>query len=199
MIGVVIMNNIETIFLAKIQTVINLLNEIDEMIEQNPNTQQEIDYYISDYLHMIQNEDLPNESRIEIIDKLKQYRIRREQHNNVNILANTYNQHKGKLPYKNNRDFLIKEIQTTLKRLNQDYKYRVLSNEDVNLLVHPETPKEEKHRKSKINISKEEFEELLKTKNQKEISTILNCSPATICLLKKRFGMELRERKKRGE
>lgn len=193
------MNNIETIFLAKIQTVINLLNEIDNIIEQNPSKQQEIDYSISDYLHMIQNEELSDKSCVEITKKLKEYRTKREQHNNVNMLANTYNQHKGKLPYKNNRELLIKEIQITLKRLNQDYKYRVLTNEDVNLLVHTETPKEEKHRKSKINISKEEFEELLKTKNQKEISTILNCSPATICVLKKRFGIELREHKKRGE
>lgn len=193
------MNNIETIFLAKIQTVINLLNEIDNIIEQNPSKQQEIDYSISDYLHMIQNEELSDKSCVEITKKLKEYRTKREQHNNVNMLANTYNQHKGKLPYKNNRELLIKEIQITLKRLNQDYKYRVLTNEDVSLLVHTETPKEEKHRKNKINISKEEFEELLKTKNQKEISTILNCSPATICVLKKRFGMELREHKKRGE
>ena len=107
------MNNIETIFLAKIQTVINLLNEIDNIIEQNPSKQQEIDYSISDYLHMIQNEELSDKSCVEITKKLKEYRTKREQHNNVNMLANTYNQHKGKLPYKNNRELLIKEIQIT--------------------------------------------------------------------------------------
>lgn len=193
------MNNIETIFLAKIQTVVNLLNKIDEIIDENPKRQQEIDYSISDYLHMIQNEELSDKSCVEITKKLKEYRTRREQHNNVNMLANTYNQHKGKLPYKNNREFLIKEIQTTLKRLNQDYKYRVLSDEDVNSLIHNEPVKVEKHRRGKVEISKKDFEELLKTKKQKEIANILQCSPSTICELKKHFGIEMRDYKKRGE
>ena len=50
------MNNIEQEFLVKIQQVINLLDDIDKIIDDVPEKQQENDYTISDYLHLLENE-----------------------------------------------------------------------------------------------------------------------------------------------
>ena len=50
-------NDIDIIFLSKLQQALDTLDEIDDMIKDNPDNQQKIDYEISDYLHLIQNTD----------------------------------------------------------------------------------------------------------------------------------------------
>lgn len=48
------MENKENIFLVKIQNCLKLLDEIEDTIGNNPNDQSNIDYELSDYLHIIQ-------------------------------------------------------------------------------------------------------------------------------------------------
>ena len=45
--------NTETLFLAKMQQAIKLLNEIDDMIDNNPEQQSNIDSELSDYFHLL--------------------------------------------------------------------------------------------------------------------------------------------------
>lgn len=56
-----IIENRDVIFLAKLQSVISTLDEIDKMAKENPDLQKMIDYEISDYNHILQNEDLSDE------------------------------------------------------------------------------------------------------------------------------------------
>lgn len=74
------MDNQETVFLAKIQNVINLLDEIDEIIDNNPTMQQNIDYEISDYLHIIQryNDEITTSSKVKMINDLANLRKKNE-------------------------------------------------------------------------------------------------------------------------
>lgn len=64
-------NDIDIIFLSKLQQALNTLDEIDDMIRDNPDNQQKIDYEISDYLHLIQNTDLDKLDVDKIMIELK--------------------------------------------------------------------------------------------------------------------------------
>lgn len=64
-------SNIDTIFLGKLQQALDLLDEIDDMIKQNPNDQQQIDFEISDYLHLLQNKDLNDLDTESLLKNLK--------------------------------------------------------------------------------------------------------------------------------
>ena len=67
------MENKENIFLCKIQNCLKLLDEIEDTIGNNPNDQSNIDYELSDYLHIIQenNQKLDDKTKIELVDKKK--------------------------------------------------------------------------------------------------------------------------------
>lgn len=83
------MDNQETVFLAKIQNVINLLDEIDEIIDNNPTMQQNIDYEISDYLHIIQryNDDITTSSKVKMINDLANLRKKKNELNIIPFLG----------------------------------------------------------------------------------------------------------------
>ena len=50
-------NNIYQEFLIKIQQLISILNDIDEIIENQQERQQEADLLLCDYLHLLENEE----------------------------------------------------------------------------------------------------------------------------------------------
>ena len=60
--------NTETLFLAKMQQAITLLNEIDDMIDNNPEQQSNIDSELSDYFHLLENKhnELSDEGKLKI-------------------------------------------------------------------------------------------------------------------------------------
>ena len=95
------MENKEKIFLAKIQLLINTFEERDDIVANNPNDQQAIDFEISDYLHLLQNEDLSDESMLEVSKKLRNARIKRNQLQNTSQLIKAYTDNKSKLAYEN--------------------------------------------------------------------------------------------------
>ena len=60
-------NNIYQEFLIKIQQLISILNDIDEIIENQHERQQEADLLLCDYLHLLENEEFG------IVENLKKY------------------------------------------------------------------------------------------------------------------------------
>ena len=84
------MENKENIFLVKIQNCLKLLDEIEDIIGNNPNDQSNIDYELSDYLHIIQenNQKLDDKTKIELVDKIEKARLQREQYNSIYLLEN---------------------------------------------------------------------------------------------------------------
>ena len=104
------MENKDKVFLAKLQLVIETLNEIDEMAKKNPEEQQAIDYEISDYQHLLQNEDLSDDKMLEVVKRLKDARIKRESLNNVYELVKTYYGNNKVLIYSDNRHILVEAI-----------------------------------------------------------------------------------------
>ena len=129
-----IIENRDVIFLAKLQSVISTLDEIDKMAKENPDLQKMIDYEISDYNHILQNEDLSDEQMVEIAKKLKEARLKRATVYNTFELVKTYYGNNKVLIYSHNRYKLNDAIKAKLKNLNQEYKYRILDGKTIDAL-----------------------------------------------------------------
>ena len=197
------MNNIEQEFLVKIQQVINLLDDIDKIIDDVPEKQQENDYTISDYLHLLENEEIGTVVAANVGQKLKEIRIERHHWNNLFILSNTYLKYKNKLLAKDQRESLIDEMKRTTSHLGQEYKYRVLDDNAIKDLykenkVQRFAIKENKKVKRK-EITKEWLEEQLKNKSQVDLAKEIGVTPGTIINMKKKFGLEIKKKSKGGE
>lgn len=198
------MENKDKVFLAKLQLVIETLDEIDELARSNPEEQQAIDYEISDYQHLLQNEDLSDDKIVEVAKKLKIARVKRESLNNVYALVTTYYGNNKVLPYSDTRHRLTDAIKDKLKTLNQEYKYRVLDEDTINGFKEATIVETKiivkKNRSSKYDISKEELEEKLANgMKNKDIAKELGCDQSYITVLKKLHGLGTRNYKKRGE
>jgi hypothetical protein len=195
------MEKTDLIFLAKLQLVMTTLDELDDIAKRNPTRQQMIDYEISDYLHLLQNEDLSDEKILELSKRLKQARLTRVSLFNTSELIKTYMNNNKVLIYSEHRHKLKDAIEEKMKTLNNNYNYRILEQEDVDsfkecIVVETKVRK----RRGKYEITKEMLEERFeKGMKNKEIAEELGCEQSYISVLKKKFGLGIREYKKRGE
>ena len=195
--------NTETIFLAKMQQAITLLNEIDDMIENNPEQQSNVDSELSDYFHLLENKhnELSDEGKLKIEENIVKCRIIRRNLNNIFELSKTYNVNRDKLKYKNQRQFLVSIMGNAVKKLHNDYKYRVLDEKSIDELCGVKKEITEEHKKpgKKPCISKEDLKEKIdKGMKLKDIAAELNVSNGTITHLRKQYGIENGGYKKRG-
>lgn len=195
------MEKTDLIFLAKLQLVMTTLDELDDIAKRNPTRQQMIDYEISDYLHLLQNEDLSDEKILELSKRLKQARLTRVSLFNTSELIKTYMNNNKVLIYSEHRHKLKDAIEEKMKTLNNNYNYRILEQEDVDsfkecIVIESKVRK----RRGKYEITKEMLEERFeKGMKNKEIAEELGCEQSYISVLKKKFGLGMREYKKRGE
>lgn len=186
------MENVESIFLCKIKNVLQLLDEIDDIINNNPKNQQSIDYEISDYLHIIQSncDNIANDNKLKIIEDICKARNIREQYNNIRIIGQYYNDNRNKLTYHNGREQVSNGLSNLLSTLNQPYKYRVFTQEKVTNLLSKEVKLEKKYKTRKIDIDYETLRSLLDNgEKTKDIAKKYGCSDAYISILKKKYGL----------
>lgn len=139
----------DELIVEKIGQAIQILDEIDEMIKTQSNELQTIDYELSDLYHLIENNDLSDESSLVIVKRIHNLRKLRRSLNNEHEIENTYRNHLSKLTGPDTRKFLAIEIHKTTKNLNNLYKNRVLTEEDINTILNPVTPKKKAGRPKK--------------------------------------------------
>jgi len=120
------------------------------MIETQSIELQKVDFQISDYLHVIENNELSELSSIRIIKKIHELRLARRSLNNEHEIENTYNIHKSKLAGKDTRQFLLHEVYKTVKSLGSQYKNRILTDEDIQKILEP---KKKRGRPPKVRIN----------------------------------------------
>ena len=186
------MENKENIFLVKIQNCLKLLDEIEDTISNNPNEQSNIDYELSDYLHIIQenNQKLDDKTKIELVNKIEKARLQREQYNSIYLIGKYFTENKNKLLYTNSRKIMYKGLSDLLGTLHKPYNYRVFSEEDIKEILKP--TKNKPNRKS--TISKEMLLECVENgMTSSEIATKYNCSTSNISHLKKQYGLKTRK------
>lgn len=138
------------IILEKIKQVITILDEIDEMIETQSIEIQNTDLQLSDFYHLIENNELSDAASINVIKRIHDLRVLRRSLNNEHEIENTYNTHKSKLSGKDTRQFLLHEVYKTVKSLGSQYKNRILTDDDVKEILDPKK-KRGRPPKEKIN------------------------------------------------
>ena len=186
------MENKENIFLCKIQNCLKLLDEIEDTITNNPNDQSNIDYELSDYLHIIQenNQKLDDKTKIELVNKIEKARLQREQYNSIYLIGKYFTDNKNKLLYTNSRKIMYKGLSDLLGTLHKPYNYRVFSEDDIKEILKPTENKPNR----KSAISKEMLLECIeKGMTSSEIATKYNCSTSNISHLKKQYGLKTRK------
>lgn len=192
------MENKEHVFLAKIQQVLKLLNEIDEQISKNPDNQSNTDQLLSDYYHLIQDDkaNLTDSAKLKLIDDVKNARLEREWYRNIHELGTYFTKNKTKLPYANSRDSFYKGLSELFKSLHLPYNYRVLKDAEIKSIINQDDVKQEKTSRKPM-LTKDQLEEFLKSGMRvTEIANKLGCTQSYISLLKKKYGFETRKYRK---
>lgn len=124
----------------------SIFEEVEDIAKSIPQEISAIDSERSDYLHILENYELTSEARECLMKKLEDVSDRRRNALNISCLVGTWNNNKNKVNNANNRVFLRQAIKTRLSTLDLDYNFRVLSEEDVNMIIEapPETPQPKK-------------------------------------------------------
>lgn len=121
--------------IGKLTEAITILNEIDEYREQLPEIQSTIDSSLSDLYHYIENNSLNTSQRYKIVGEIQRLRRERRIIKNNNWLSKTYEDNINKLNNKANRSMMIAELNKTTKKVDTQYKNRVLTDELIKELV----------------------------------------------------------------
>lgn len=129
------MKDRDVLLVEKIAEAIEKLDEIDEMIKSQPTEIQTIDYELSDLYHLIENNELSDEASINVVNRIRELRRIRRCLNNEHEIETAYQTHKSKLAGNDTRKFLATEIHKTVNKLNNEYKNRVLTKEQIQELI----------------------------------------------------------------
>ena len=193
-------NDIDIMFLSKLQQVLNTLDEMDNMIKDNPDNQQKIDYEISDYLHLIQNTDLDKLDINKVMTALKELRLKRASHYRFYEITKTYNANRDRLKYTSSRANLKEIIKNTLNNLNNEYNYRILESNDLNALCTEKIQENKKRspKKSKYHITEFDLRKMVdEGMSTSEIATIFGCNQSMISHYKRKYGISTRSYKRK--
>ena len=125
----------DKIIYEKIKQLVILLDEIDNMICTQGEELQKIDFELSDWYHYIENNEVNETDSIKIINEIQKLRKLRRYLNNEHEIENTYKNNASKVMGNNTRPLLLAEINKTVKRLDNDYKNRILTEEKINELL----------------------------------------------------------------
>lgn len=192
-----------TVFLVKLQQVLNTLDEIDEMIGNNSSDQSNVDTLLEDYKHLIEEngQNMSDDAKINLINSYYNARQTRRRNNNFYEVIKYYNNNKQKLQYKSGRQTLYREVKNKLSNLDNPYKYRILTDDEVknfiNYVNNDVTNNESEADNRKNKLSKEELERLFNEgKKSVDIAKMYGFTQSYISVLKKKYGMKIRTYKK---
>lgn len=118
-----------------IKEAIKSIDKIDEMIDSQPDELQKIDYEISDWLHYIENNDTTSKQNEIIVKKLKELRIKRKSLHKEYAIEKAYKDNSSKMMGNNTRPMLLAEINKTIKQWENEYKNRILTEEEIKSIL----------------------------------------------------------------
>lgn len=190
----------DIIFLGKLQKVIELLNDIDDMIDCNSENQSIACKYVSDYEHFIQNVSDVNLINTKIfLAEFKKYRLIRQGYNNINELSNAFNDMRTQLVFKATRKDISEEISKLWIRLNQPYNNRCITDDKVNELLNITIDKNTNNVKKstkgrKPKLTKEELSKrLYEGMRVKDIALEFGLTQSSVSHLKRKYNLGVRK------
>lgn len=133
--------NRDTEVFNKIIEMCSILDEIDDRIKTQSSELQNVDFQISDYLHYIENVDIDDKECVNLVKELKNLRQIRRSLQREHEIEKTYKDNANKVMGNNTREFLVAEINKTMKQLDSEYKYRVINEEEIKNIIKCEKKK----------------------------------------------------------
>ena len=190
------------VLLSKFDELDDISREIQEIIDNEPKKQRNLDYLLSDYYHRLEDNDLSDIEILNIGKKIHEIRILRRSESMVSSLIDCYKKHKNKIQYsvKANREMFRQAIKLTAKNLQTEYKYRILNEEDLKELqvvrrkVKVVEEKGEKvckkRRQRRKGLTKEQLEECLQNgMKNKDMAEKFEVFPTYISRMMKKYGL----------
>lgn len=131
--------------LKKYDELENEIKKLDDLCEKIPEEQSNTDRLLSDYYHIIENENLSDKSMIDICKKIHDIRKQRREYDFCSYIISTYKKNKNKIMISpnTNRAMFRNSIKQTIKDFPTKYKFRVLSEKEVEDIINKTDKTEE--------------------------------------------------------
>ena len=115
--------------LEKVKQVVELLDELDDYLDLLPGLQSESDQRISDIYHYIETNSLNYKNSYRLGKELKEVLKKRREYKNDFALLKKFNDEKGRLNLKSNRQIMLSDLYKAQKN-TQTYHYRIYDEQE---------------------------------------------------------------------
>jgi len=113
---------------------VSILNKTEEYLESLPDRLSECDSLISDYEHLIENNDITEIDSKKLFAEMKAVLNKRRIVKNNLTLRDNYKNMVARLNNTTNREFFIHNMKTAQSKLGLKYHNRILTEEEVEQL-----------------------------------------------------------------
>lgn len=126
----------DLLLIRKVNDIVKAMDEIDELVKTLSERRSNIDLELSDLLHIIENNDLDEFASHNVTKRIHDLRKKRRSVSNEQALLELWKQQRKDLLYSSSRAQLGKLFLDKINALEMPYKNRVLSDEDIDGLLH---------------------------------------------------------------
>ena len=126
----------DLLLIRKVNDIVKAMDEIDELVKTLSERRSNIDLELSDLLHIIENNDLDEFASHKVTKRIHDLRKKRRSVSNEQALLELWKQQRKDLLYSSSRTQLGKLFLDKMSALEMPYNNRVLSDEDIDALLH---------------------------------------------------------------
>ena len=126
----------DLLLIRKVNDIVKAMDEIDELVKTLSERRSNIDLELSDLLHIIENNYLDEFASHNVTKRIHDLRKKRRSVSNEQALLELWKQQRKDLLYSSSRAQLGKLFLDRIDSLEMPYKNRVLSDEDIDSLLH---------------------------------------------------------------
>ena len=146
----------DLLLIRKVNDIVKAMDEIDELVKTLSERRSNIDLELSDLLHIIENNDLDEFASHNVTKRIHDLRKKRRSVSNEQALLELWKQQRKDLLYSSSRAQLGKVFLDKINSLEMPYKNRVLSDENVDSLLHQRVSYSPNGIENTSDITKEE-------------------------------------------
>lgn len=129
---------------------VSLLNNIEKYMNSLDEALSNCDKLNSDFEHLIENENLEEINLKALFSKMQELYTQRRKIKQDKSLAVYFQNNSMKLNSSSNREFLVQGLKTLENKIDTNYNNRVLSDDDIKVIMSKETVKKKRGRPRKI-------------------------------------------------
>lgn len=121
--------------ISKIENIVKELNEVQDYIDSLPNQLSVVDSKRSDLEHGVEFNQMTTKGCYRLVQELKRCAVERRKIKNDMEIGRVLNLNINKIATSSTREFLLHELKKASGKLNQPYKNRVYTEEEMNYFL----------------------------------------------------------------